>query len=132
MICPVSDQPPANLAAHNTSSTSIQITWDRIPPQEKYIATSAYRVTVIRADSSSDTEQLDAILGACVNTTNMTLHRTNLLKYTAYRVTVAGITVRGVGKARAQITVLTDEDGKNMKCLYFSCCVIGHTSPTHC
>lgn len=114
MICPVSDQPPPNLAAHNTSSTSIQITWDPIPPLEKYIATCAYHVTVIRADGSSDTERLDTILGACVNTTKMTLHRTNLRKYTAYNITVAGVTKRGLGNANAQITVLTDEDGKNI------------------
>lgn len=113
-ICPVSDQPPPNLAAHNTSSTSIQITWDPIPPLEKYIATCAYYVTVIRADSFSDTERLYAILGACINTTKMTLHQTNLRKYTAYRITVAGVTERGVGNASAQITVLTDEDGKNI------------------
>ena len=114
MICLVSDQPPPNLAAHNTSSTSIQITWDSIPPLEKYIATVAYHVTVIRADSFSDTEGLHAILGACVNTTKMTLHRTNLRKYTAYRITVAGVTEKGVGNAGAQLTVLTDEDGKNI------------------
>ena len=113
MICPVSDQPPTNLTAHKTSSTSIHITWNLIPPHEKYIATKAYHVTMARAGHSSDTEPLEAILGACVNDTNMTLHWTNLRKYTAYRITVAGVTDRGFGKASEEITVLTDEDGKN-------------------
>lgn len=112
IICSVSDQPPANLTAHNTSSTSIQITWDLVPPHEKYEATCAYDVTIIRADNSSDMERISVILGACVNATNMTLHQTNLRKYTAYRITVAGATVRGLGKASDEITVLTDEDSE--------------------
>jgi len=126
VICPVSDQPPANLTAHSTSSTSIEITWDLIPPHEKYIATRAYHVTMVRADHFSDTEQLNAILSACVNATNMTLHRTKLRKYTAYRITVAGVTDRGIGKASDEITVLTDEDGKSTT----TKCVIGHNIKT--
>ena len=122
MICPVSDQPPANLTAHNTSSTSIQITWNLISPREKYVVTSAYYVTLIRADHSSDTVRLNVILGACGNATNMTLHWTNLRKYTAYRITVAGVTERGFGKASDEITVLTDEDGENITAK----CIIGH------
>jgi len=111
MICQVSDQPPTNLTAHNTSSTSIQITWNLILPHEKHIATEAYYVTMVRAHNSNDTKQLEAILGACENATFMTLHWTNLRKYTAYRITVAGVTDRGFGKASGEITVLTDEDG---------------------
>lgn len=71
-------------------------------------------MTLIRADHSSDTEQNTTILGACGNATKMTIHWTSLHKYTAYRITVTGVTDRGFGKVSDVITVLTDEDGKNI------------------
>ncbi len=115
----VSDQPPANLTAYNTSSTSIQITWNLVPPDEAYEATYAYEVTIKRAENSNDTMEIKAILGACVHATNMTLNQTDLLIYTAYNITVTGVTVKGFGKTSDEITVLTDEDSKyiTIKCL---------------
>lgn len=76
-------------------------------------------MTLIRADHSSDTEQSNAILDVCGNTTKGTIHWTDLRKYTAYRITVAGVTDRGFANASDEITVLTDEDGKNIttKCI---------------
>ena len=115
----VSDQPPANLAAYNTSSTSIHITWDVVPPGEAYEPAYAYEVTIARAEQANGTKDVKAILGACENASNMTLHQTDLLKYTAYNITVTGVSVKGFGKTSDVITVLTDEDSKyiTIKCL---------------
>lgn len=76
-------------------------------------------MTLIRVDHSSDTEKYNVILSTCGNATKMTIPWTNLRKYTAYRITVAGVTDGGFGKASDEITVLTDEDGKNIttKCI---------------
>ena len=71
-------------------------------------------MTLIRANHSSNTEQNSAMLGACGNATKMTIHWTKLHKYTLYRITVTGVTDRGFGKVSDEITVLTDEDGKNI------------------
>lgn len=61
---------------------------------------------------ANGTKETKAILGACVNDTYMTLHQINLLKYTAYNITVTGVTVKGFGKTSDQITVFTDKDSK--------------------
>ena len=78
-------------------------------------------MTLIRAEHPSDTEHYNVILGTCGNASKMTLHWTNLRKYTAYRITVAGVTDRGFGKASDEVTVLTDEEGKNI----ITKCVVG-------
>lgn len=69
-------------------------------------------MTIKQVEQANGTKETKVILAACVSGTNMTLHQTKLLKYTAYNITVTGATVKGFGKTSDQITVFTDEDSK--------------------
>ena len=78
------------------------------------------------AHNSSEEEQITTILGNCANATNISHHQTNLREYTAYKISVAGVSRKGFGESTDKIIVFTDEDSKyNMeKRVYIYFCII--------
>ena len=78
------------------------------------------------AGNFSEEERITTILGNCANATNISHHQTNLREYTAYKISVAGVSRKGFGESTDKIIVFTDEDSKyNMEkriCIYF--CII--------
>lgn len=104
--------PPKNVQAYNTSATSINITWDVVPPREKYEDVIAYEVTMTTTDNSTGKQiEFKLIKATCTNAKNMSWHQTGLNEYTLYKIRVAVVTQKGFGNATREIRVLTDEDG---------------------
>ena len=101
----VSSEHPSNIKVVNTSSTSVNISWEAIPAQHINGILQGYGI-FYRAEHVhvwSNLTVLPDIYG---------LELTGLRKYYKYYIQVAGLTVKGIGKPCKQIPVLTDEDGK--------------------
>ena len=113
--------PPTNVQAYNTSSTSINITWDLVPHDSRYENISAYEVTIRVTKDNSTMAQLvyEVMISPCSNINSMSWHQTGLNKYTPYTISVAGMTHRAFTNASDGITVLTGEDGEYFFFFFF-------------
>lgn len=58
-----------------------------------------------------DSAQIQLVAFSSCNVRNLSLHITNLEKYTAYVIRVAAITVKGRGNESDPLVVMTDEGG---------------------
>ena len=105
--------PPTNVQAYNTSSTSLNITWDHVLPNERYEDVIAYKIIL---KSVNDPTEVPVVLqrmkAACEGSNDMYLHETHLNMFTPYEITVASVVRTGIGNFTEKITVLTDEDGE--------------------
>lgn len=106
--------PPTNVQAYNTSSTSINITWDLVTHDSRYENVSAYEVTIMVFKDNSSKAQLlyEVMVSPCSSINSMSWHQTGLNEYTHYTISVAGVTHRAFTNASDGITVLTGEDGE--------------------
>lgn len=102
----VPSKPPVNLAARNTSSTSIRVTWRQVPSGFLHGILRGYRVFYKKTDDNNTT-YIDASIGS----TERELDITGLEKFTRYSVKVLAFTRKGNGPVSHNISVLTDEDG---------------------
>ena len=107
-LSPVPDHPPSNVTAYNTSSTSINVTWQRIPPDHVNGILLGYHVRYWRADKPNDN-----ISVAVANRTVLNTELTGLGKYKLYSIQVAGRTVAGVGNFSNPVFVRTEQDGRS-------------------
>ena len=97
--------PPDNVTKFNTSSTSIVVQWDQVPPADQNGVILSYTVTYrALGDMLEKTEDVPA------STRAATL--TGLNEYTNYSITVFASTSKGGGTTSAPIIVRTDEDSK--------------------
>ena len=105
--------PPTNVQAYNTSSTSLNITWDHVLPNERYEDVIAYKIIL---KSVNDPTEVPVVLkrmkAACDGSNDMYSHETHLNMFTPYEITVASVVRTGIGNFTEKITVLTDEDGE--------------------
>ena len=102
----VPDLPPTNVTAYNTSSTSVNVTWQPIPPDHVNGIILAYHMVYWRVDKVNDT-----ITAITTNSTTLNVELTGLGKFKLYSIQVAGGTVAGLGNFSNYVYVRTAEDG---------------------
>lgn len=106
----VPSQPPTDLTAYNTSSTSLQVTWGKVPKGFVHGILQGYRVFYKRTGDKSD-----SYANSTTGPNERKLHITGLEKFTAYSMKVLAFTRKGDGAVSVNISVLTDEDGRLFK-----------------
>ncbi|XP_048584451.1 uncharacterized protein LOC5515158 isoform X2 [Nematostella vectensis] len=94
---------PGNLQAYNTSSTSLNITWNPIPFPYVHGILRGYRA-MYREESTAN--------GSYSNVTSLQKHVliTGLKKFTRYSIHVLAFTVKGDGVMSEAVNISTDED----------------------
>ncbi|XP_078355118.1 protein sidekick-1-like isoform X20 [Oculina patagonica] len=115
------DQPdgaPQNVRGHNSSSTSILVTWDEVPADQQNGIITGYTITYY-----SQTENDNGSVPAGPNDRQKEL--TNLKEYVNYNISVFASTVKGPGPANDPVIVVrTDQDKPTVAPVY----VTGHNS----
>ncbi|KAL9958573.1 hypothetical protein ACROYT_G035603 [Oculina patagonica] len=101
----VPDHPPTNFTAYNTSSTSINVTWQPIPPDHVNGILLGYHVRYWRHDKAHDNISM-----VTVNSTKLHAELEGLGKYKEYSIQVAGSTVVGLGNFSEPVLVRTEQD----------------------
>ena len=102
----VPSHPPVHVRAVNQSSTSITVSWNRVPKGHRRGKIIAYIVKI--TDLSTGNYTVEEYLNN--RTRNVTIH--NLKKYTFYEITVSAKTSKGASDPSASYPVQTAEDGK--------------------
>ena len=98
--------PPQNVQSYNTSSTSVNVTWQEVPTGFVHGILRGYRIFYSRTkDNGVDVRQ--AIMPA----NKRFVHLEGLDKFTNYTIQVAAFTRIGYGTKSRKIIVSTDEDG---------------------
>ena len=92
---------PQNVSGFNTSSTSINLTWQLIPYKPRI---SYYKINI--------TELVSGTLVGQINSTGLVQHIVGLRGYTQYVFTVCGVNTVGDGPSSLPVTISTDMDGK--------------------
>lgn len=95
---------PQPVEGHNTSSTSILVTWGEVPADKQHGKILEY--TVFYKKTKEDTEPKERV----VNSSQIKL--TKLTEYTSYSIQVLAATLKGDGPRSEPITVWTDQDSK--------------------
>ena len=103
--------PPDNVTKFNTSSTSIVVQWDQVPPADQNGVILSYTVTYSALASMSEKTEL-------VHAPTRAATLTGLNEYTNYSITVFASTSKGGGNKSAPIIVITDEDSKFIQHLF--------------
>jgi len=109
LLFAVPSHSPLIIWGHNTSSTSISVRWEAIPTEFIHGILLGYKVFYGKTNeppSQYKTLQPD----------QLEISLTNLEKFTAYCVKLAGFTRIGDGNKSSCFNVTTDEDGKSIPC----------------
>ena len=97
---------PQNVNAHNSSSTSILVTWDEVPVQQQNGIITGYTITY-----QSQTENHNGSVPAGPSDRQKNI--TNLKEYVLYNITVFASTVKGDGPHSTPVLfVRTDQDSE--------------------
>ena len=94
-----------NVRGHNTSSTSILVTWDEVPAAHQNGIILSYTITY---QSLAQNQNGSKTVDYAVNPTQLT----GLKEYVNYSITVFASTLKGNGPASSPIIVITDQDSK--------------------
>ncbi|KAK3749470.1 hypothetical protein QZH41_013442, partial [Actinostola sp. cb2023] len=103
--------PPPKVSGFNTSSTSLNITWQIIPAVLVKGVMTSYAVRYVQLDKYGN--NVTTQLQATVSASRLSIELTGLEKYTNYSVTVGGVT-KDVGVESQPIIVRTSEDTPDM------------------
>ena len=103
---------PESVSAYNLSSTSIVVTWSRVPDDLLNGILQSYRVMLREASQSSRPKTI------MVANSSLSVIVSSLKKFTVYSVWVAAVTVVS-GPNSAAFNVSTDEDGKLLLIQHF-------------
>ena len=100
---------PANVTGHNTSSTSIYVTWQPVSPDDVKIRGihRGYSIYYV----SRDTPRPSMLMNVTVDALTTHVQLTNLYKFTKYDIQVT-VRTRWDGPKSTTITVSTDEGSK--------------------
>ena len=93
------------MTGHNSSSTSILVTWDEVPAEQQNGIITNYTITY-----QSQTENDNGTVQ--VNDSVRQRELVNLKEYVNYNITVFASTAIGDGPPSNPIVVTTDQDGK--------------------
>ena len=118
---PVPDKSPTNVTAYDTSSTSINITWQPIPSDHVNGILLDYNVIYRRIDKPNDNISM-----VTVNSPVLHTELSGLGKYKQYSIQVAGRTAAGLGNFSEPVFVRTEQDGSFYFTVQFSCFKICH------
>ena len=100
---------PRNITAFNTSSTSINVTWQPIPNDHVNGILLGYRVLYKKKN-----RPMDAFQNITVNSTYLDAEITSLEVYTEYELRIVGLTIIGDGNVSEPVFCFTDESGNNV------------------
>ena len=103
---------PESVSAYNISSTSIVVTWSRVPDNLLNGILQSYHVMLREASQSSRPKTI------MVANSSLSVIVSSLKKFTVYSVWVAAVTVVS-GPNSAAVIVSTDEDGKLLLIQHF-------------
>ena len=103
---------PMNVRGHNTSSTSILVTWDEVPAADQNGIILSYTIAY---QSVTQNHNGNKTVDYPVNQTELI----GLKEYVNYYITVFASTVKGHGPASKPIIVITDQDSKSFFVLAF-------------
>ncbi len=93
------------MTGHNSSSTSILVTWDDVTAAEQSGVILTYTITY---KSLTQNHNGNVTVNYPAPQTNLT----GLKEYVNYSISVLASTVKGNGPASRPITVITDQDSK--------------------
>ena len=100
------DGAPQNVRGHNSSPTSILVTWDEVPVEQQNGIITVYTITY-----QSQTENHSGSVAAGPSDRQKNI--TGLKEYVYYNITVFASTVKGNGPhSTPSIIVRTDQDSK--------------------
>ena len=100
---------PANVTGHNTSSTSIHVTWQAVSPDDINIRGIHRGYNIYY--KSRDTPRPSMLMNVTVDVLTTHVQLTNLYKFTKYDIQVT-VRTRWDGPKSTTITVSTDEGSK--------------------
>lgn len=100
------------MTAFNTSSTSINVTWDPVPDDHTNGIIIGYRVFYKKAD-----EPMDDFSNLTVNSSGFAVEINNVEFFTKYVLQVLAFTMVGDGNISEPLFCMTDEDGKYSSCI---------------
>ena len=107
---------PENVTGHNSSSTSILVTWGEVPAADQNGIILTYTIAY-----ESLTENHNGNI--TVNYPDRQTNLTGLREYVNYSVTVFASTVKGDGPTSNPILVITDQDSKWFVFVHLCVCV---------
>ncbi|XP_078352756.1 protein sidekick-1-like [Oculina patagonica] len=94
---------PENVRGHNSSSTSVLVTWDDVPAADQNGIILTYTITY---ESLTEGHRGNVTVDYPARQTTLT----GLREYNNYSITVLASTVKGDGPASSPIIVITDQD----------------------
>ena len=98
------DGAPQNVRGHSTSSTSIQVLWDEVLPEQQNGVITGYTVTY-KAQAGNQSDNIS------ISPSNRQVEIADLKKFANYNVTVFASTAKGDGP-RSVLVVKTGQDSK--------------------
>ena len=98
--------PPVNVTAHNTSSTSINVTWLPVPADHMNGIILGHRILYRRED-----KPLVGFDNVTLNSTSFHVEITGLDFFTKYEIRLLGFTIAGDGNVSEPLFCVTDESG---------------------
>lgn len=97
--------PPPNITAYNTSSTSLEITWEAVPEEFAKAQILGFKLSYRKVEESNATT-----FGLCPEEFRFSLH--NLTIFTNCCIQLSAFTRNGNGNMSDCVFGLTDEDGE--------------------
>ena len=104
-LCIGPDAPPQNVTGYNTSSTSINVTWNEVPEDKQHGDIKRYTVMYNKTTNVINKSEVTQI-------SEKIIELKGLDKYTIYDIKVLAATDVGDGPASDPIKVQTDEDSE--------------------
>lgn len=106
VVSTVPSLPPQNVSSHNTSSTSLHVSWQEVPHGFVHGILLGYRILFKIANKTEDF----SIVSTSATTRYKDLH--GLGKFTVYKISVLAFTAIGDGPNSTIVFISTDEDSK--------------------
>ena len=113
---PVPASPPENVTVVVNSSTTIEVTWDIVPPLDQNGIITVYEVMYQPLETFNGNICTQTIV---VSGTEMSVFLIELQEFVNYTISVRAYTSVGAGPYSDEVTVLTLEDGKEL--ILFAC-----------
>ena len=110
---------PQIIDGHNTSSTTIRVTWKAMPVQNGIIVSYSVYYQAIGGSYSDSTKRYKQV-GSALTQADLT----GLEVYVLYNITVTASTSAGEGPSSIAIAVRTAEAGKIINCHKMKLCII--------
>ncbi len=95
------------MTASASSSTTIEVTWDIVPPIDQNGIITMYEVLYQPLETFNG-----AIMTQTMNVTERSANLTDLKEFVNYNLSVRAYSSEGAGPYSEEVTVMTPEDGK--------------------